>query len=120
MITQVSCFGFFRSRQIVMPLSALAFHSEAPFTSSRVGTRPPPTLDDVKGASEWNAKADNGITIWRERKNPKHETWVIIDKIRFREVGQIGRVILVYDTVTERFIDPVAPRLWKREPGEEG
>lgn len=89
---------------------------------------PVPTLFDVKGASEWNAKADNGIAVWRDMLEPENGTDVHVQKVRFREVGKAGGgARLQYDSISGRFTDPnhrptiddyMARR--EREPGEEG
>lgn len=97
--------------------------------------RPVATLNEVKGASEWYAKADNGISIWRDETDRTGATDVHIQKIRFREVGRAGgKVELYYDTVSGRYTDPhhrptidelverqrQAPGFMKtREPGED-
>lgn len=69
--------------------------------------RPVATLNDVKGASEWYAKADNGLSVWRDETDTSGATDVHVQKIRFREVGRAGAVVrLYYDRVTGRFSDP--------------
>lgn len=65
---------------------------------------PVPTMYDVKGASEWNAKADNGICVWRDLLHPEEGTDVHVQKVRFREVGKAGGGCkLWYDVVSGRF-----------------
>lgn len=59
-------------------------------TKRENGKYPIPTMFDVKGASEWNAKADNGICVWRDMLNPQDGTDVHVQKVRFREVGMAG------------------------------
>ena len=96
------------------------------------GKHPVPTLFDVKGASEWNAKADNGICIWRNPLEPETGTDVHVQKVRFREVGKAGGGCnLQYDRTHGRFIDPnhrptidelmakQAEPFQLREPGED-
>ena len=68
--------------------------------------KPVITLNDVKGASEWYAKADNGISIWRDEGERNSPTEVHVQKIRFREVGRIGKADLWYDRISGRFTDP--------------
>lgn len=68
--------------------------------------KPVPTLNEVKGASEWFAKADNGLAVWRDELDDTGATDVHVQKIRFREVGKIGCARLYYDRVTGRFTDP--------------
>lgn len=70
-------------------------------------SRPVATLNEIKGASEWFAKADNGISVWRDETDSTGATDVHIQKIRFREVGRAGGVVrLYYDRVTGRYSDP--------------
>ncbi len=69
--------------------------------------KPVITLNDVKGASEWYAKADNGISVWRDEGDETGASDVHVQKIRFREVGRAGHCVrLYYDRVTGRFTDP--------------
>ncbi len=95
--------------------------------------KPVITLNEVKGASEWYAKADNGISVWRDEGDTSGASDVHIQKVRFREVGRAGTCArLIYDRVTGRFTDPnhrmtiseamamQAAPYELREPGEEG
>jgi len=71
------------------------------------GKYPVPTMFDVNGASEWNAKADNGICVWRDMLDPDYGTDIHVQKVRFREAGKAGGGCnLNYDMVTGRFTDP--------------
>lgn len=83
--------------------------------------KPVITLNDVKGASEWYAKADNGISVWRDEHDTTGATDVHIQKIRFREVGRAGNCVrLYYDRVSGRFTDPTLNSTNRyREPGED-
>lgn len=93
--------------------------------------RPVASLNEVKGASEWFAKADNGISIWRDETDRTNKCEVHVQKIRFREVGRAGGMIpLYYDRLSGRFTDPnhrptvdeIAARPSvpaSREPGDE-
>ncbi len=59
------------------------------------GEYPVPTMYDISGSAHWRNKADNGICVHR----PDYEndiTEVYIQKIRFREIGKIGKVDLKY------------------------
>jgi twinkle protein len=55
----------------------------------------PPTMYEISGGAHWRNKADNGICIHRPDYN-RDESEIMIQKIRFREVGQIGKVTLRY------------------------
>ena len=93
----------------------------------RVHGQPKPivTLNDVKGASEWYAKADNGLSVWRNEEDTTGATDIHIQKIRFREVGRAGAAVrLYYDRVTGRFTDPnqrphIDDCTRQREPGDD-
>jgi twinkle protein len=90
-----------------------------PAKYQRVHGQPKPviTLNDVKGASEWYAKADNGISVWRDEQDESGATDIHVQKIRFREVGRAGGAVrLYYDRVSGRFSDPTV-RTPYREPG---
>jgi twinkle protein len=87
------------------------------------GKFPVPTLRDAKGASEWEAKGDNGLCVWRDKAEDTGKTQIYVQKIRFREVGQTGQCELLYDKVTGRFTDP-RPGIddllkRQRQPGED-
>jgi twinkle protein len=68
---------------------------------------PVPTPYDVSGSAHWRNKADNAICVWRDVLDPRAETQIHIQKIRFREVGSVGMCKLYYDSVTGQFIDPL-------------
>ena len=67
------------------------------------GEYPVPTAYDCAGSSHWFNKADNIICVWRDVKNPGSPVQIHIQKIRFREVGQIGMVELNYDSLSGRY-----------------
>jgi len=58
------------------------------------GDYDPPTMYDISGGAQWRNKADNGICVHRDFENNK--TTIYIQKIRFREIGQIGEMYLEY------------------------
>ena len=68
------------------------------------GKRPVPTPYDVSGSAHFYNKADNCITVWRDplEEEVKH-TEIHIQKIRFKNVGSVGRADLKYDRVTGRY-----------------
>jgi twinkle protein len=86
------------------------------------GRYPVPTPYDVSGSSHWNNKADNAMSIWRNRGGKDEDIAdVHIQKIRFKEVGRVGVVSLRYNKLTGRFIDDIdqAKREESREKGLE-
>lgn len=80
-----------------------------PAKYQRIHGQPKPviTLNECKGASEWYAKADNGISVWRDEMDTSGASDIHVQKIRFREVGRAGGAVrLYYDRVTGCFSDP--------------
>jgi twinkle protein len=69
---------------------------------------PVPTPYDVQGSSHWRAKADNCICVWRDVKDPDYGCDVHIQKIRFREIGQVGAEHMGYDRATNMLIDRIS------------
>jgi twinkle protein len=68
------------------------------------GTYPVPRLYDISGSAHWFNKADNGIAVYR--KDPKgNDVEVYVQKIRFREVGQIGRIDMRFIKDSGTFIE---------------
>lgn len=60
-----------------------------------------PNLYDISGGANWRNKADAGIIVHRSEKSDNdREVKIIIDKIRFRQVGKRGETKLYYDTYT--------------------
>lgn len=60
------------------------------------GSYPVPTMYDCHGSAHWRNKADNGICIWRDFHDSRSAVEIHVQKIRFRQVGQIGSVELGY------------------------
>lgn len=82
------------------------------------GRYPVPTPYDVSGSSHWNNKADNAISVWRNRGGKDEDIAdVHIQKIRFKEVGRVGVVSLRFNKLTGRFIDDIDQN--KREQARE-
>lgn len=68
------------------------------------GKTPPPTAYDISGSSNFYNKADNIFCVYRRDVfAEKKSVEVIIQKVRFRDVGQPGVVNLVFDPITQRF-----------------
>lgn len=98
----------------------------AKYVRQKDEAKPVITLNDVKGASEWYAKADNGISVWRNETERDSPTEIHVQKIRFRDIGRIGKVDLYYNRINGRFTDPRYPVTIEelldrqsREPGDE-
>ena len=66
-------------------------------------TYPVPTPYDISGSSHWRNKADNCITVWRDLNLNNDLVEIHVQKIRFKENGQPGKVTLKFDRVTGCF-----------------
>ena len=68
------------------------------------GSYKPPTMYEIAGGAHWRNKADNGICVHRPDYR-SDEVKIIVQKIRFREVGKIGETSLKYMRATGRYED---------------
>jgi twinkle protein len=57
-------------------------------TKNSDGNYDPPSMYDISGGAQWRNKADNGLCVFRDFETNK--TTVIVQKIRFREIGKLG------------------------------
>lgn len=71
---------------------------------------PLPTPYQIAGSAHWNNKADNIITVWRDRSTDSTEVEIHVQKVRKKRVGRVGMSTLNYDRVTGRYFDPFAGR----------
>lgn len=67
------------------------------------GAIPVPTPYDISGSAAWFNKADNCLTVSRDKADPLKPVDIHVQKIRFREVGQLGLVQLNYNRVNGRY-----------------
>ena len=68
------------------------------------GQYPVPTLYDISGSAHWRNKADNGLVIWRDFADTDSSVIEVhTAKIRFKQIGQIGSVEMVYNRVTGNY-----------------
>jgi twinkle protein len=75
------------------------------------GAYPVPTPYDVSGSAHWRNKADMALSIYRYVEEPERPIEVYVQKVRFRECGEIGVVPLHFDRYTGRYSDfPLAPQ----------
>jgi len=72
------------------------------------GKYPVPTPYDISGSAHYRNKADNCITIWRNVGGADQSVADIhIQKIKLKEVGQVGLASLRFDVVTNSYIDDI-------------
>jgi len=67
------------------------------------GTYPIPTPYDISGSSHWRNKADNCLTVYRNLEAENHLVQLHVQKIRFRQVGKIGAVELMWNPTNGRY-----------------
>ncbi len=70
------------------------------------GSRPVPTPYDVSGSAHWFNKADNCVTVWRDPRDDGAPVQIYVQKIRFKNIGKVGKIELNYDRVTGRYSVP--------------
>lgn len=69
------------------------------------GKYPVPTPYDIAGSSHWRNKADNAITVHRPVFDLDHkEVEIHTQKVRFKEIGKVGKAVLNYDYVTGKYL----------------
>jgi twinkle protein len=76
----------------------------------REGTRKMPVVTpyDLSDSRHWYEMADVILSIWRDKKNPDEPVQVHIQKVRFRDNGDLGVAMFRYDRVTRRYYDVTA------------
>lgn len=72
------------------------------------GEYPIPTPYDISGSAHWRNKADNCITVWRDFHNPEAVVEIHVQKVRFRQIGKIGKADLHYHKATGTYTDRAA------------
>ena len=70
------------------------------------GKYPVPTPYDINGSSHFRNKADNCLSVWRDVDAGTRQVDIYIQKIRFREIGRIGQVSLVFEPSCGRYHEP--------------
>lgn len=71
------------------------------------GNYPIPNLYDCNGGAMWRNKADFGICVHRQDMT-RHEADVVVQKVKFKSMGKVGKVTLDYDFKSGRFKDQYA------------
>lgn len=89
-------------------LTCVVIHPTKMQKDNTTGSYPVPSLYDCNGGAMWRNKADFGICVHRQDFG-KHEAAVIVQKIKFKTMGRIGKVDLDYDLKSGRFKDKENP-----------
>jgi twinkle protein len=74
-------------------------------TKDKDGEYPVPTPYDISGSANWFNKADNILTVYRNKTEAHALVELHIQKIRFHECGQLGVCGLRWAEDTGRYID---------------
>ena len=61
------------------------------------------TAYDIAGGYTWNAKADNILSVWRDRQDNKKPVEVDVLKIKYKTDGQLGTCKFWYQYATGKF-----------------
>lgn len=67
------------------------------------GGYPVATPYDISGSAGWFNKADNCLSVWRNKANETQPVELHIQKIRFHEIGGLGMVQFRHDRLTGRY-----------------
>lgn len=67
------------------------------------GNYPVPTAYDISGSAHWYNKGDAILSIWRDVNDEKKQVEIHVQKIRFREVGRVGKINLNFQIMTGRY-----------------
>ncbi len=78
-------------------------HPQKLYREKSTGEYPVPTLYDISGSAHWRNKADNGVVVYRDFKEPRNPVEVHVQKIRFRQIGKIGMAKLDYQPATQTY-----------------
>jgi twinkle protein len=66
-----------------------------------------PSLYDIAGSANFYNQVDNGITVYRDFKN--HLTDVHVQKVKFRHIGELGKVQFKYNLQNGRYSEVGEP-----------
>jgi twinkle protein len=69
------------------------------------GDYPVPTLYDIAGSAHFYNKADMGVSISRDPKNPTLPVTIAVQKVRFKRCGVVGEHLMTYDFANNRYDD---------------
>jgi twinkle protein len=77
------------------------------------GKLPVPRPDMISGSQHWWNKADCAVTVWRDPERPEsRDVDIVVQKIRFKQIGRPGVATLEYDRATGRYAEPRASGMY--------
>ncbi|MGH8592793.1 MAG: toprim domain-containing protein [Gammaproteobacteria bacterium] len=74
-------------------------------TKDKSGRYPVPTPYDISGSAHWRNKADNCVCVWRELTEDNRVVEIHVQKVRFKDVGRVGKAELIYHRPSGRYFD---------------
>lgn len=84
-----------------------------------------PTLYTIAGSSNWFNKTDNGLVIYRREIDdgaggtvPTNQLEIVVEKVRNREAGQLGRTMLCFDPESRCYSDLSQKDAWTLDAPE--
>lgn len=77
---------------------------------NKEGQYPIPSLYDISGSANFYNKVDNGIVVWRDKNDPNAPVEVHVQKVRFRETGQLGTASFRYSKVLADYEELAGPQ----------
>lgn len=60
---------------------------------------------DISGSANFYNMADNILSIYRDKRDPSAPVTVYVQKVRFRQYGELGSAALGFDRVTGRYVE---------------
>lgn len=84
-------------------------HPAKPYRNKE-GVYPVPSLYDIAGSANFYNKIDNGIIVWRDKNDDAAPVEVHVQKVRFRETGQIGEYSFRYSKVIADYEELAGPQ----------
>ena len=83
-------------------------HPAKPMRDPKTGKYPVPTPYDIAGSAHWFNKADNCLSVWRDRAaksgtKEAREVEIHVQKIRFKHICYEGMVTLNYNRITGEY-----------------
>jgi twinkle protein len=69
------------------------------------GTLPVPTPHDISGSAHFWNKSDNALCVHRNQGEGSSQVEIHVQKVRFRNIGRVGRADLIYDKVSGQYRD---------------
>jgi twinkle protein len=84
-------------------MTCIVIHPKG-LSKDKDGNYPVPTLLDCNGGVMWSNKADYGLCVHRPNMM-QHGADILIQKVKSKKIGKVGKIHLDYDVISGRFKD---------------